>query len=381
METQPLSPRLWLGRALIILFVLFLLLPFMDTAYQLDPTSTVGENRLLTPFPDPPAGVGGLQKYFSGLEAYFNDHFGWRLALVRWHDELALWLFKEDSHDVLVGNNDWLYYSSARMIDHYRGDIQFTGAELQSWQNLIERRRDWLAQRGIKYLFVLAPDKQSVYPEYLPAWLKKTGRPTKADQFIAYMKAHSTVEILDLRPALLAAKKTAPVFQQTDTHWNQLGAYIAYADMVDALAKDELPGLKPIPLDAFKRTSRLSQNGDLSRVMGISLIESNTVFFRARPGLPVLEMSSGPISMTVGGIASTRQRGGHGVAIVYHDSFGFFWVPFLGYQFGEVDYFWQSQLDPKIIEQKQPVVVIDEMLERLFDTTDPVKLSVEDALP
>ena len=88
----------------------------------------------------------------------------------------------------------------------------------------------------------------------------------------------------------------------------------------------------------------------------------------------------GPDALGSSGKITTRLPGGHGSAIVYHDSFGLNWMPFLGYHFGTVDYYWQTQLDPKTIEQKRPAIVIVEMLERVFDTTDPRKLYTEDGL-
>jgi alginate O-acetyltransferase complex protein AlgJ len=379
METTP-SPRLWANRVLIVLFTVFLVLPLLDMVFKIDPTSPRNENRLLAPFPEAPKDIRGFKKFFPALEAYFNDHFGCRRVLIMWHNKLVLSLFKDDSHEVLVGTDGWLYFTSSRMIDHYRGDLQFTEKDLCDWQNLLEHRRDWLADRGIKYIFVIAPDKQSIYPEYLPAWLTKTGRPTKVDEFLAYMKAHSTVEILDLRPVLLTAKKSAPVFQKTDTHWNQSGAFAACESIVSRLAEDQLPELTPMSPEAFNITNRLTEDGDLARMLGVSMIESNAFFFTPKPGLPALEISD-PTMHPEGTRAFSKQPGGRGLAFVYHDSFGHYWIPFLGYEFQEVDYFWQTYFDPKMIDQKRPEVVIDEEVERFFNTADPGKLAAADALP
>src|SRR5436190_21050559 len=104
------------------------------------------------------------------------------------------------------------------MVEHYTGLARFSEQELKDWQELLEGRRDWLARRGCKYLFVVPPDKHSVYPEYLPDWLIKSETPSKVQQLIAHMKAHSTVPTLDLREALVEAKQGAVLYQMTDTH-------------------------------------------------------------------------------------------------------------------------------------------------------------------
>jgi len=373
----------WLDRALIGLFALLLLLPLLDIAFQIDPTPPQSENRLLAAFPQRPDGMAGLKKFQSGWEAYFNDHFGCRKVLVMWHNKLKWSLFKEkNARNVLVGTGGWMFASEKRMVEHFCGALQFTEPELNGWQKLLERRRDWLAQRGIKYLFILAPDKQSIYPEYLPAWLKDLGGQTKVDQFFAYMKAHSTVEVLDLRPALFAAKKTAPVYLKTDTHWNQFGIFIAYEKVVQTLAQHQLPGLVPVALEAFDRTNRIEAGGDLVNMRGIriSMAESNAVFLTPKPGLPALETTI-PTGEHVMDLATVKNPHGSGLAIVNTDSFGRGWIQFLSYQFGEVDYYWQYHLDAKQIGQKQPVVVVNEMIERFFNVTDPKELFAQDVLP
>src|ERR1035437_3966178 len=373
----------WPDHALICLFAGLLLVPLLDMAFHIDPTKAPSENRLPAAFPPRPQSVGDVKKFQSGGWAYLNVRFSCRKVLVRWHNKLKWSLFEEkNARSVLVGTGGWFYLSEAWMIEHFRGTLQFTEPELQGWQKLLERRRDWLAQRGIKYVFVLAPDKHSIYSEYLPPWLKDLGGRTKADQFFAHMKSHSTVEVLDLRPALLAAKKPAPVYLKTDTPWNQLGAFIACENVIQTLAQHQLPGLVPVALDSFERTNRLAAGGDLVNMRGIriSVAESNAVFLTPKPELPALETFN-PTGEHVKDMATAKNPQGHGLAMVYNDSFGRGWIPFLSYQFGEADFFWQYNLDGPLIEKRKPIVVVTEMIERFFNLAPPRKLSEKDVLP
>src|SRR5690606_35226540 len=121
-----------------------------------------------------------------------------------------------------------------RMIDLYRGTKVLSEEDLQSWQNLLECRRDWLAERGIQYVFVITPTQQSVYPEYLPDWLEP-GPFTTIDQFVKHMTANTTVEIVDLRGPLIERKGVGPdrVFLHTDSHWNMLGGFFGYQTVIE----------------------------------------------------------------------------------------------------------------------------------------------------
>ena len=381
MENAAPNIHRWPARALVVVFFIVLGVPLLDFFFHIDPTSAPNEKRLLAEFPKRPDGFGGVKKFISGWEAYFTDHFGCRNVLVMWQNKLKWSLFREKSvRDVIVGTDGWLFFSAAQMVEHYRGALQFTDQELRDWQKLLEHRRDWLAARGIKYLFVLAPDKQSIYPENLPGWLQPLRGRTKADQFFDYLKAHSNVEVLDLRPVLLAAKKSAPVYQKTDTHWNEFGAFVAGDAVFRALAANQLPWLSPFRLDDFYRTNRLAPGGDLVRGLGVSLTESNAVFFTPKPELPTLETLV-PVLEHTKDMARTKNSQGRERMVVYQDSFGRYWVPFFGHQFREVDFFWRYQIEATQIEGQKPVVVINEMLERFFNIAKPSELSALDALP
>ncbi len=355
-------------------------LPMLDTFFHFDYAPAPNEKRLLAAFPKLEPGVGGLKKYLAGLEAYFNDHFGCRKCLVLWNNKWKWELFRDQSlrHESIVGRDGWLYLAECQMVEHYRGVLQLTPQDLSDWQMLLERRRDWLAQRGIKYIFVIAPDKPSIYPEFLPLWLTKVRPETKLDQFFAYMRAHSTVEVLDLRAPLIAARKIAPTYFQTGTHWNQFGAFESYQDLIKALSKDQLPGLMPVPLESFDLTNRLEPGSDLADFLGLTLTESNAVHLIPKPGLPPLETSVVPRDKP--GPLFTKNPQARGCAIVFQDSFGRYWAPFLGYNFGEVGYVWQYNFDPALIEKKNPMVIISEMVERNFNVTDPGKLQAGETL-
>ena len=54
-------------------------------------------------------------------------------------------------------------------------------------------RRDWLAERGIKYLVVVAPNKNTVYPEMLPGGFEKATDDSQLDQLLRYIKKNSIV--------------------------------------------------------------------------------------------------------------------------------------------------------------------------------------------
>jgi alginate O-acetyltransferase complex protein AlgJ len=375
MKTPPTSRTLtqWTNVVLIALFMLMLWLPTLDTVFHLDHSSSFNEKRQMARFPQLKSGMVGVKEYIAGLESYFNDHFGYRKRLIHWHNNWKYMLFRDKiGTDVIVGRDDWLFYTDGEMVDHYRGVRQFAPQELTDWQTLLEHRRDWLAQRGIKYIFFVAPDKQSIYSEQLPAWLTKVRPDTKLDQFLAFMRAHSTVDVLDLRPALRDARRIAPTYYKTDTHWNLFGGFVACQEIVKNLSLQQ-PGLEPLSLDSFEQENKLTRGGDLANLLGLDvneISEDNAILLAPKANLPPLEK----------GANFTKNSKARGSVIVFHDSFGAAMEPFLGYSFGSVIYIGQHELDARSVEREKPAIVISEIVEREFNVSDPKEMMKKEVL-
>jgi alginate O-acetyltransferase complex protein AlgJ len=382
--------RIYNSMALIMstVFLLLLWLPMLDSIFNLDNPPWLNEKREPAPFPKIKFDVNGLHTLPAGLGAYYDDHFGFRRRLILWEQRWKQKYFKEASQpDVMFGRDGWLFYTGMEMIENYRGVKKFTLEELQSWQALLEKRRDWLAQRGIKYLFVIPPDKHSIYPEYLSAWLTKAGPQTKLDQFYAYMKAHSTVEVLDLRPCLIEAKKTARTYLYTDAHWNSYGGFIGYQYLMRALAL-QLPDLgEPLPYEAFEPTRVLEKGGDLVLMLGQYYAdEREGVQLTPRPPLQLPEIKKDNNIFVkqwpkYAEPVYTENPLGKFKLLVFRDSFSHALIPMLSYHFKRAVYIWQYNWDSHVIEREKPDVVVDEILERFFNMLDTKKTMLDDALP
>ena len=141
-------------------------------------------------------------------------------------------------------------------IADYLGMIPFSPLELWKWNQTLEERSYWLKERGVDYVFVLAPTKGLVYPENLPASLRRRiGGTRRYMQLSRYLRNNTDIHFIDLLPPLLAAKKKSPspqLFYKTDFHWNFYGSFVAYQAMVRGLQRF-FPKyhLRPLSLDDF----------------------------------------------------------------------------------------------------------------------------------
>jgi hypothetical protein len=106
------------------------------------------------------------------------------------------------------------------------------------WRDYLESRRETLARQNARYLFVIGSDKNTIYPEKLPDYIREHRGRSRSQQLLDYLRATgSPVDVLDLRESLLAAKTTGVLYFQQDTHWNGRGFFVAYQAMSLALRR------------------------------------------------------------------------------------------------------------------------------------------------
>ena len=194
------------------------------------------ENRTMAPWP---TGVPATT-FPTAFEHAFADRFGGREALLRWYNRVRVRLFGVPAaSNVLIGRNGWLYFlgeEGTSFDRYYRGTLPVSDAQLQAVVAELARRNAFLAANGIAYVVTIAPDKSTIYPEHLPPWATQLATRTPFDRLVDAIRADGSVRFVDLRNSLRAAKARERVYFATDSHWNLLGAAIAYGEIMREVA-------------------------------------------------------------------------------------------------------------------------------------------------
>lgn len=139
-----------------------------------------------------------------------------------------------------IGKDGWMFYEDS--FDDFTGDGQYTQSVADNIRGKMSQRVEWLDEQGIKMYFVVAPNKNSVYPEYMPDSYVM-GENRRIDQAINLLEA-SGVTVIDGRIPLAAAKEADPdrlLYYKMDTHWNNYGGYVVYQALMDRICAD-FPG-------------------------------------------------------------------------------------------------------------------------------------------
>ncbi len=370
--------RHWARLLLAGFFLAFLLLLFAGTWLHWDPIES-RENRNMAIAPGWPHTFEDAKTFSQRFMVFYRDHFGFRNSLIRGvaMGEFHGGLGPEINNRIIVGKEGWLFYSKDEKYLADRGLDPFSDADLNAWQELLEKRRKWFTDHGYPFLVVIPPDKQTIYPEFLPDRFAKPPTPSRLDQLISRLRqTHSPVQILDLRPALWEAKRHRQIYFKTDSHWNDYGAYTAYRVILDAVQRT-LPNRKLIPqtLADFVTVSA-THSGDLAQDLDLyfEYHEQTTLLVRG-------DLYADPDRLkTLFAHTYTDGPDRHAPRLLmYNDSFAASLMQFLAPNFSRAFYAWNawtSTVNPAPTIEQKPNVVINEFVERKL--YEPVPIDSEE---
>jgi alginate O-acetyltransferase complex protein AlgJ len=266
-----------------VIIVALLAVPMLVQAMQTPQVVSEGEARVLSPAPAWPRSLTQWRAWPRDAERYLADHFGLRdeLVHVRAIIRFALDALPIES-PVIIGREQQLFFNKDDTIGQSTGHVMRT-AEIAAFADGAAQLQARLRGADARLLVAIPPNSATILRARLPAWAGDQLRVTEYDATMAVL-AQRAVAAVDLRPPLLAANSIWPVYRRTDTHWNKLGALIAYNAVVQALGRPDwtidprrvLRGFETVP------------SGDLARLLAVSaLLDDEDARIDLSPYAPV----------------------------------------------------------------------------------------------
>lgn len=165
----------------------------------------------------------------------------------------------DTANQVLRGTDGWLYL---------QGDVDRACMPFLAWDKSVER---WerlgrmVRESGRRVVVVIAPDKSTIYPEYIPADLSSR-RCMDEGRAKLWSRLESTTEpsMLPLRVQLTAARDEFEhaIYFRTDSHWNSAGSSVLVREVVDRI------GTRPIAASQVVVGDERPHVGDLGNLLG-----------------------------------------------------------------------------------------------------------------
>ncbi len=331
------------------------------------PAPDLTENRTLAPPPAwPPHGLDALRKE---VDAWVADHFPARVHLIAGLNGLRYRFGVSGSERVIVGRDGWLFYDDGTHLGAARNVPAYADAAAGAWLRGLAGRTEALQARGAAYVVLVAPDKETVFPERGPAWFAGPDINRPAEMLPRLAAAAHAGEVVYARAAMLRPTRFGlKTYSKHDTHWTGLGAYYGYAALMNRLHALGLTG-PPRPLEAFSevRANDPNKPRNLAQMLGVAgqvEIDYPELGEPAAEDRLTVTYLTASTDWTKPRVIDTGQTG-KPVLLMTMDSFSNALVPFLYGDFSRIvlahnqDGFWR----PDLIERFHPDIVALEVVE------------------
>ncbi|MGN0706796.1 MAG: hypothetical protein ACI4JC_02205 [Faecalibacterium sp.] len=285
--------------------------------------------------------------YLSEFSSYFSDHFGLRHEMITLNNLfLSQTLQTLDSESVLAGKDGWLFYRATEA--DYAGTQMFTRRETFSAARTLKLMQEYCQARGAEFLFVIAPNKNSLYAEKMPSRYPRA-QIHNAELLMQELTAQG-VFYADLYPVF--RNQQEPLYYKTDSHWTVRGAALAGDTILNALGREsdyfhaETIGVAAHAGDLYEMVFPSGTQTEEDAVY--SFFYEYTGNYRSADDITI----------------HTLNASGTGSALVFRDSFGINLHPFLAQEYQSVCFSRSMPYRLSLLEQEQSDTVIVELVER-----------------
>lgn len=283
-----------------------------------------------------------------------------------------------EMNGTIFGRDDWMFCNYDNSIGYYCGSNLMTEQQMKDRLSLMQKLQQLCDSRGVKLQFMIAPNKEQVYSEFMPTYTIENSY-KKVPRFVDYVNQNSSVKIIYPIDELRSAKDTMSTYYKYDTHWNHYGSFIA----VQALYKNM--GLDYVSPDSVNYTEGSCIWG-LVITAGLSWKDYDRDYDHIADYKPEIELfnTDGVIDhihteksavYRTDSTASDQSR-----FVMVGDSFRLYMMPYLERDFAHVSVAHRDNIGDIQDDIRQADILVVECVERLDDSLNGTILQLIDIL-
>jgi hypothetical protein len=282
---------------------------------------------------------------------FVADRFALRQEMVTLQHRLtAVTLSESGEEDVILGKDGWLFYADT--LADYEGTNRFTDEECWAAAHSLSLMAEYCESQGASFYFTIAPNKNSLYPQYMPARYPASQEAHNAQRLAEALEAQS-VTYVDLFTPL--SQQEEILYRRWDSHWTQQGAGLAGDTLLAACGQTFLP---------FYGASSVTESeevGDLYEMVYPTGTESDIdqVYDRAFTFSYV-----NPIRSVEDNLIYTENAAQSGSLLMFRDSFGNALHLFMAEGYGSACFSRSNPYDFSLVNSTGCDTVVVELVER-----------------
>ena len=289
-------------------------------------------------------------KYLSQIQDYAGDNFYLRQDMITaWSALNARALGSSITEDVVLGSDGWLYFADT--LPDYVGLDPMTDREIFSAARNLALISEYCESQGAEFLFTVAPNKNSLYPEHMPGLTLPAARQPYDAKRLEEALAEQGVSYLDCFALLRGQEET--LYFKTDSHWNGKGAALAADAVNEALGRSSGYFEGPFAQEEVHK-------GDLYDML-----------YPAGDGLEADQVYGGALDFeydapirSAENLTIMTHGGGEGSLLMFRDSFGNNLYPYLADSFDSALFSRSMPYRLDLVAQREADYVVAELVER-----------------
>lgn len=230
------------NKAYVVLFLLLLVMPAIFANFSKDAISSI-DNRKLTEYK-----FESLEKVSANVDSFAKDRVGFREAMINGYSILNNQLFDVMVHPYYsYGKDGYVFFKQKRYVDQR--------PYLDLFVKFVKDAQDYCESRGVPFIYVLNPNKESVYTEHLMDGYDYIESNTN---YLVEQLNKTGVNFLNNIPLMRAKHLEEQVYnvKYDAGHWNDLGCYYASEALLNRV-KGYFPDLFVPSKDDFQMTTTL----------------------------------------------------------------------------------------------------------------------------
>lgn len=254
--------------------------------------------------------------------------------------ESGYYPYKEVCPEVIQGRDNWLFTTESYM--DFTGESMPSDEALASKLAAMEQLNQICQSKGKQLYIVALPNKNAVYPEYMPS--VEYAEYSALNALEDYVHANSAVNFHYLDDEMLGAKNYGRLYYMHDTHWNNRGGLAAYSYIRNIL------GMSSIDLNTIASNDLGPYNGDLQQYTGLP-----DASFETENAMEMLYKQEVPQQLVRGAddyidelVAQGTERGE--TVVMVGDSYRHSLLPYLSRDFAHVYSLNEKRMSPEMAD-------------------------------
>ncbi|MBK1879501.1 alginate O-acetyltransferase AlgX-related protein [Pelagicoccus mobilis] len=217
------------------------------------------------------------------IEAYFDDQYGLKEVVQREAGHFLYSIGSSSNKVVTVGEDGWLFYTSKNDGNPFKDIVRteyYTEEQKQNWAEHINEKVSYFSEIGVEYYFIVAPNKSSIYREFIPDRLKPNNSKSRCEDLFDHFRNNGIERALFLLDSLthVNMRESRNLYSKFGSHWNHLGTAYAHEAISSGF---RLPKFERVDTDSIVQKIELKDgvaDMDLAKLLTMHKSMNDTDF-------------------------------------------------------------------------------------------------------